>query len=85
MDIFNLEYVEATDEHSDYYRFRKNPVHFCERCECEDFVSAKLPKEQAEENIRNFYSAFGKGEFPFLTITIIRLGNKDHYFYTIHR
>lgn len=85
MDIFNLEYVEATDEHSDYYRFRKNPTHFCEGCECEGFVGERLPEAQAEENIRNFYSTFGKGEFPFLTITIIRLGNKDHYFYTIHR
>lgn len=86
MDIFNLEYVEATDEHSDYYRFKKcSPTHFCERCECEGFVSEKLPESEAEENIRNFYNAFGKGEFPFLTIIILRLGNKDHYFYTIHR
>ena len=65
--------------------FEKNKLNLSECDYIRDFVSEKLQKDVAEENIRNFYNAFGRGEFPFLTIIIIRLGNKDHYFYTIHR
>lgn len=81
--FFGLEYIPATDEHSAYYRYRKDGIR--QRCDnvCECFVGEKLPDE--EERLRHFDEAFGKGEFPFLTITIIRLGNKDHYFYTVHR
>ena len=85
MDLYNLEYIPKTDEHSDYYRYRKDRNVFCENCKCSEFVSEKLDKDAAEENIRNFYNSFGIGEFPYLTIVIIRLGNKDHYFYMIHR
>ena len=84
MDLYNLEYVEETEQHSDYYRFKSSDcVRTYDVCECS--VSAKLKDDLAEENIRNFYKAFGKGEFPFLTIIVFRLGNKDHYFYAIHR
>ena len=40
------------------------------------------------ENIKlcgNFSEFFGKGEFPFMYITMIRLGNQDYYFATIER
>ena len=81
--FFGLEYIPATEEHSGYYRYRKDGIR--QRCDnvCECFVGEKVPDE--EERLRHFDEAFGKGEFPFLTIIIIRLGNKDHYFYTVHR
>ena len=82
MNAYNLEYVEETENTSGYYRYRKDKNYYSEKCE---FVGEQLQEDISEENIRNFYDAFGKGEFPFLTILIIRLGNKDHYFYTIHR
>ena len=84
MDMYNLEYVEETDEHSGYYRYKPNPsncIRTYDKCEC----SVGEDRDNAEEMLRHFYSAFGVGEFPFLTVKIIRLGNKDHYFYTIHR
>lgn len=87
MDVYGLEYVEGNNETSDYYRYRKgNPISTCtcDSCCCE-FVGDKREPEIAEEAVRNFYKSFGVGEFPFMTIIMIRLGNKDHYFYTIHR
>lgn len=85
MDVYGLEYVEGTENTSNYYRFKKSSYkRTCDTCYCET-VSEKLPENISEENIRNFYNSFGVGEFPFITITIIRLGNKDHYFYDIHR
>ena len=83
MDVYGLEYVEGTENASDYYRYRKDGLHrTCDTC-CADFIGEKL--DDAEEKLRHFYTAFGAGEFPFITVTVIRLGNKDHYFYTIHR
>lgn len=83
MDVYGLEYVEPTEETSGYYRYRKNgPTLTCNTC-CMEAVGDK--REDHEERVRHFYEAFGLGEFPFITITIIRLGNKDHYFYDIHR
>ena len=40
------------------------------------------------ENIKlcgNFTEFFGKGEFPFMEITLLRLGNQDYYFAQIVR
>ena len=82
MDMYNLEYVEETERCSGYFRFRpSNNVALHDTCEC----SVSPDRDEAQEALRNFYSAFGVGEFPFLSVIIIRLGNKDHYFYTIHR
>ena len=83
MDTYGLEYIPETVDHSAYFRYRKDELRrsYGDACEC--YVGEPLP--DAEEKLRNFYEAFGKGEFPFITITIIRLGNKDHFFYTIHR
>ena len=82
-DVYGLEWVESTTETSPYYRYKKsNEKLTCDTCCC-DSVNGK--REAADECLRNFYKAFGLGEFPFMTITIIRLGNKDHYFYDIHR
>lgn len=82
MDMYNLEYIEKTEDHSGYYRYKpSNCVKAYDKCEC----SVGSERDDAQEALRHFYSAFGVGEFPFLTIKIIRLGNKDHYFYTIHR
>ena len=82
--VYGLEWVEPVEaDCSPYYQYRKdNLKQTCNTC-CEEFVGTK--KGTAKEILRNFYSAFGVGEFPFMTITIIRLGNKDHYFYDIHR
>ena len=86
MDVYGLEWVEGTEEHSGYYRYRKNAeklrcsTAYGEECTCSESKTAS-----AEENLRKFYEFFGVGEFPFMTIIIIRIGNKDHYFYTIHR
>ena len=83
MDVYGLEYIEPTNETSGYYRYRKDGIkRTCNTC-CMEAVGDK--REDAEERLRNFYTAFSIGEFPFITITMIRLGNKDHYFYTIHR
>lgn len=82
-DVYGLEWVEGTPETSSYYRYKKSNERLtCDTC-CAEFVGTE--REAADECLRNFYSAFGVGEFPFMTITIIRLGNKDHYFYDIHR
>lgn len=83
MDVYGLEYVEGTETTSSYYRYRKDGLKMtCDTC-CTEFVGDK--REDYEERLRHFYTSFGVGEFPYITITIIRLGNKDHYFYTIHR
>lgn len=83
MDVYGLEYVEASENTSSYYRYRKDGLtRTCDTCCCE-FVGDRCA--DSEERLRHFYTAFTKGEFPFITVTIIRLGNKDHYFYTIHR
>lgn len=83
MEVYGLEYIEPTNETSGYYRYRKDGLRrTCDTC-CMEAVGDK--KEDAEERLRHFDTAFSAGEFPFITITIIRLGNKDHYFYTIHR
>lgn len=34
---------------------------------------------------KRYESLFGLGEFPFLMITILRIGNKRYYFYQIER
>ena len=79
---YGLEYVEGTGNTSPYFRYRKNSVSSENDCcsKCNENYS-----EDSMERLRNFYSTFGTGEFPYMTVTIIRLGNKDHYFYTIHR
>lgn len=40
------------------------------------------PKEISSQQINEFY---GVGEFPFMTFTVSRIGNKDYFFYTITR
>lgn len=84
MDYYNLEYIEETEEHSGYFRYKSNNKGLKdEDCCCAEWVGGL--REEADEKLRDFYYTFGVGEFPFITITIIRLGNKEHYFYTIHR
>ena len=80
MSMYNLEYVEPTDNTSGYFRYRKNRNNDEDQCCCNESFS-----EKSEEALRNFYYAFGVGEFPYIEIEIIRLGNKDHYFYAITR
>ena len=42
--------------------------------------------EYAEMQVcSHFTDYFGKGEFPFMTITLLRLGNQDYYFAQIVR
>lgn len=83
MDVYGLEYVEGTGTTSPYYRYRRDgATRTCDTC-CMEAVGDK--REDYEEKLRHFYTSFGVGEFPYITITMIRLGNKDHYFYTIHR
>lgn len=50
-------------------------------CECspEEVSAAK------SDALRDFHLFFGAGEFPFINIHVIRIGNVDHYFYTITR
>ena len=50
-------------------------------CEC----CAEENSENKKEALRNFHLFFGVGEFPYITICVIRVGNIDHYFYRIHR
>lgn len=81
-DMYGLEYVEPSENQSGYFRYRKDSLTLVGASCCE---SSSEKRPDAEERLRNFYTAFTKGEFPFITVTIIRLGNKDHFFYTIHR
>ena len=82
-DVYGLEWVESSENCSSYYRYRKDGLKLhCNTC-CTEFVGGERP--EADEYLRNFYKAFSIGEFPYMTITLIRLGNKDHYFYNIHR
>ena len=86
MDVCGLEYVQPTEEASGYYKLRNDiPTLRCDTC-CMATVDeeSNLSKESIKR-IENFYTSFGVGEFPFMTVTLIRLGNKDHYFYNIHR
>ena len=86
MDVYGLEYIEGTDTTSPYYRYRKDGAKLtCDTCCCEYVGENENHSKESEERLRHFYTAFSAGEFPFMTITIIRLGNKDHYFYRIHR
>lgn len=88
MDVYGLEYVEPKNETSGYYSYRKDELKMtCDTC-CTEYVGKPVDPEkvkEAKERLRHFDTAFSAGEFPFITITMIRLGNKDHYFYTIHR
>ena len=85
--VYGLEWVEGTDECSGYYRYRKGVTEVlthprvCDQCACVSETKTDLQLE----NVRNFDKFFGLGEFPYITIHLIRLGNKEHYFYTIHR
>ena len=90
---YGLEWVEDC-EYSGYYRFKDpdptvpkmvHPKVCTERVNPTNRGCLALKGDIIDKNICKFNEYFGKGEFPFMTITIIRLGNKDHYFYTIHR
>ena len=86
MEVYGLEYIEPTNETSGYYRYRKDGLkRNYDTCCCEYVGELEDVTRESEERLRHFDVAFSMGEFPFITITIIRLGNKDHYFYTIHR
>lgn len=83
MEVYGLEFVPESENCSSFYRYREDGLtRKCDTC-CTEFVGDKM--EDSKERLRHFYTAFGVGEFPFITITVIRLGNKDHYFYSIHR
>ena len=85
---YGLEYVEGTENTSSYYRYPNHtvpkmihPEVCCERVRDKDEAKSELQLE----NVRRFSEYFGLGEFPFITITLLRLGNVDHFFYRIHR
>ena len=84
---YGLEYVEDTENTSSYYRYPSHTVPKMvhpEAC-CERVTSKEAKTDLQLENVRRFDEFFGRGEFPFITITLLRLGNVDHYFYRIHR
>jgi hypothetical protein len=86
MDVYGLEYVTGDVNHSGYYSFKEDNVRMTCPTVCCEYVGEKENfSKESEERLKNFYNAFSTGEFPFMTITVIRLGNKDHYFYRIHR
>lgn len=86
MDVYGLEYVEGTGTTSPYYRYKRDGVtKTCDTCCMEAVNGNENYTKESEERLRHFFTAFSTGEFPFMTITILRLGNKDHYFYRIHR
>ena len=37
------------------------------------------------KDIPNWEELFGKGEFPYMTICVFRLGNTEYFTYEIHR
>ena len=87
MRAYGLEWVEGTEECSGYYRYPRYELPKLTHPEvCTQYVTEKEEKTDIQlENVRKFNEFFGLGEFPFIKITLIRLGNKEHYFYTIHR
>lgn len=80
--IYGLKWVKGTEEHSAYYEYRKDGLELQGKCPARLRIEER---PEAKEYLRNFYKAFSVGEFPFMTVTVIRLGNKDHFFYSIHR
>ena len=90
---YGLEYVEGTENTSSYYRYPSHTVpkmahpEVCSERVINAFVDL-CDEEKSKlqlDNVRRFDEYFGKGEFPFITITLLRLGNVDHYFYRMHR
>ena len=80
-DMFLLKRIEAPDTSNNYsYEFWRNPFEQKEECEAEC-----ASKERNIKRLLKFHQFFGIGEFPYLTIKVIRIGNIDHYFYTAHR
>lgn len=43
------------------------------------------PEDTTIFYLNDFMELFGAGEFPFMGISIVRIGNHDYYFYTISR
>ena len=90
-DVYDLQWNPDTEEHSGFYTLRHSGIHQTDKNCCERAVNENemleygKTREWTDRLLTNFYEFFGRGEFPFITITIIRLGNKEHYFYRIHR
>lgn len=85
-DYFNLELAPEAGEGSSYYQSKANSNSIVRNCCCgESYVGTRRPKNEADKAILNFYKSFGVGEFPFIVITVLRIGNKDHFFYRITR
>ena len=82
-DLFMLRRIEAQDTSNTYfYEFWRNSKDDEEKDCCE----AECCSKAVDLNrLLNFHKFFGVGEFPYITITVIRIGNVDHYFYRIHR
>ena len=84
---YGLEYVEGTENTSSYYRYPSHTVPKMVHPEicCERITDKETKTDLQLENVCRFDEYFGKGEFPFMTVTLLRLGNVDHYFYRIQR
>ena len=85
-DYFNLMLAPQAGDEDNYYQFREESASGNRNC-ChgESYVGSRRPKSEADKAILNFYKSFGVGEFPYLVITVLRIGNKDHFFYRITR
>ena len=85
-DAYGLRWVKETEESSGYYiKDKSAPRLISQNCCCEEAVGTESVQEDYEKLLTRFHEFFGLGEFPFMTITLLRLGNVDHFFYKIHR
>ena len=80
------------------YHFRVNPKNinfettltslreeFRDELNVDEVCTSPNPPIRMIKNIPYWESLFGKGEFPFMTIFVFRLGNTEYFAYDIHR
>lgn len=80
------------------YHFRVNPKninfettitdlreHFQNELVLNEVCVSSNPPIRFLRNIKNWEELFGKGEFPFMSIFVFRLGNTEYFAYDIHR
>ena len=81
-DYYRLKRVDScTTPNSTYwYEFEPEPKYLEDGC-CAEAAECSVPKNRLLE----FHKFFGVGEFPYVHITVLRIGNIDHYFYSITR
>lgn len=58
---------------------------FSEALMVDEVCVSQNPHIRMLKDIPNWEELFGKGEFPYMTICVFRLGNTEYFTYEIHR